>query len=262
MKITQLVSTACLHSALGTLACNNDTPTGALTVPFQLGSSGSCSFKNAADMDIPVESVRVALYRPGTVGTAEPIAEDTVDCADAQALFTTVNAGRYEVVAEGLDADDLVVFDNEGEDSTVEVLEGQDITADKVRLNLTPAKLNVRWSFDGFENNQCTQVPLKTLAVEARRDDGNSSLGSGVFTCDQAADGEMGYHKLADDDRRLNGIDIDTVEITPQDASGKMIGEIAVFNFEPPGPGHTINLTIKIACTDTGCDLSGSGTPD
>jgi len=263
MKITHIVSSVALLSALGTLpACNNDTPTGALTVPFQLGTSGACSFKDAADMDIPVANVRVGIYRPGTIGTAEPVAEDTVACADGEALFTTVNAGTYEVVAEGLDADDLVVFDNEGEGNTVEILEGQDITAETVRLNLTPVKLNVRWSFDGFDFNQCTQVPLKTLAVEARRDDGNSPLSDGEFTCDQAADGEMGYRLLVDDDRRLNGNDLDTVEITPKDSAGKTIGTIAAFSFDPPGPGRTVNLTVSILCTATSCDLSGSGMPD
>lgn len=263
MKITHFVSSACILSALLTLpACNNDTPTGALTVPFQLGSSGACSFKNPADQDVPVANVHVALYRPGTIGSAEPVADDTVACAEGQALFTTVNAGTYEVVAEGLDADDLIVFDNEGEGNTVEILEGQDITSETVRLNLTPVKLNVRWSFAGFDFNQCTQVPLKTLAVEARRDDGNSPLGDGEFTCDQAADGEMGYHLLVDADRRLNGNDLDTVEITPKDAAGKTIGDIAAFTFDPPGPGHTVNLTVSIMCTATNCDLSGSGTLD
>lgn len=261
MKITHLASTACLLSVLA--ACSHDTPTGALTVPFQIGSSGACSFKNAAGTDIPVENVRIALYRPGTVGGAEmSIAEDTVACADGQALFTTIDAGTYEVVAEGLDADDLVVFDNVGEDSKVEVVEGQDITVDTVRLNLTPAKLNLRWSFAGFDFNQCTQVPLESFAIEARRDGGNSPLGDGEFTCDQASDVEGGYHALVDEERRLNGNDIDTVEISPKDASGKTIGDIATFTFTPPGPGHTINLTISIMCTATNCDLSGSGMPD
>lgn len=263
MKITHIVSTACILSALVTLpACNNDTPTGALTVPFQLGTSGACSYKNAGDMDLPVEKVRVALYRPGTIGSAEPVAEDFVECEDGEALFTTVNAGTYEVVAEGLDLAQLIVFDNEGEGNVVEILEGQDIIAETVRLNLTPVKLYVRWSFAGFDFNQCTQVPLKTLGVEARRDDGNSPLGDGEFTCDQAADGEMGYRLLVDDDRRLNGNDLDTVEITPKDAAGKTIGDVATFAFDPPGPGRTVNLTVSITCTATNCDLSGSGMRD
>lgn len=259
MKSNLLVSSACLVVALA--ACNNDTPTGSLTVPFKIGSANVCSFKNPSGADVPVDDVRIALYRKGTVDSGEPVAEETAPCAEGQALFTTIDAGNYDVVAEGKDADGLVVFDNEGEGSVAEVLEGQDVTADEVRLNLTPAKLQVRWSFSGFEFNQCTQVELETLSIEARRDGGNSPLGDGEFSCDQAADAGDGYHLLVDTDRRLNGNDIDTVEITPRDASGKTIGSIAAFSFDPPGPGHTIKLTLGIECTATNCDLTCAGTP-
>ncbi len=261
MKITHFISTACLLGALGTsVACNNDTPTGSLTVPFQLGSNNVCSFKNPADEDVAVTDVRVALYRPGTIGTADPIAEETVPCADGEALFTTVNAGTYDVVAEGRDADELVVFDNEGEGSKTEVLEGQDNESNRVRLNLTPVKVYVRWSF-GFDNSQCTQIPVKVFAVEARRDDGNSKLGAGDFACDDTPD-EGNYHLLADPGRVINGNDIDTVEVTPKDAAGKEVGTFVSFKFDPPGPGHSVHLSIDVKCDGDKCDLSGSGAPD
>lgn len=261
MKISHVVTTACLLLA----ACNNDTPTGALTVPFQLGSNDVCSYKGLDGSDIPVEEVRVALYTPGVIADdTEPFAEETVDCADGQALFTTVNAGKYTVIAEGLNADGRVVFDNGASVDTdfAEVLEGQDVVSDSIRLTLTPVKLNVRWQFKGFEFNQCTQVPLTTLTVDALRDDGNSPLGQGAdYACDQPADGEMGYHRLADDARALNGNDLDTVEIAPKDMTNKVIGDIAKFQFDPPGPGGTVNLSIDITCTATTCDLSCAGDP-
>lgn len=262
MKITHFVSTACILSALSTLsACNNDTPTGALTVPFQIGSNDVCTFKNPADMDIPVEDVRIALYRPGTIGSAEPVAEETVPCADKEASFTTIAAGTYEIVAEGLDANRLVVFDNVGEMNKAEVLEGQDTSADRVRLSLTPAKVYLRWSY-GFGNSQCSQIPVKKYAVEARRDDGNSKLGEGDFACDAVTDDPDNYHLLADEGRVINGNDLDTIEITPKDASGGDVGMYASFSFAPPGPGGSVKLSITVECSDTECNLMGSGMPD
>lgn len=261
MKITQLVSTACLLSALGTLACNNDTPTGSLTVSFKLGTNNVCSFKNAAGTDNPVADVRIALFRPGTVGSADPIAEETVACADGEALFTTINAGTYEIVAEGMDAKKLVVFDNEGEGDKAEVLEGQDNESNTVTLSLTPVKVYLRWSF-GFGSSQCATLPLKLFDVEARRDDGNAKLGSGSFTCDASTDDPNNYHLLADMGRVLNGNDIDTIVITPTNATGKDVGDAASFSFDPPGPGNSVFLSIEAKCSGETCDLSGSGTPD
>lgn len=259
MKITHLASTACLLSVLA--ACNNDTPTGSLTVPFQIGLNGVCSYKDPAGVDVPVANVRIGLYRPGTIGTEEPVLEDTVACSEGAVEFPTVNAGTYEIVAEGLDSADLVVFDNEGADSKAEVVEGQAGTAQEIRLLLTPVKLYLRWTF-GFGNSQCDQIPLKVLAVEALRDSGASSLGIGDFACDQEAVIEGNYRLFIDENRDLNGNDLDSVVITPQDAAGKSVGQEATFQFAPPGPGRSVKLSITIECTDTACDLMGSGTPD
>lgn len=267
MKSNLFVSSACLAGALVALAaCNNDTPTGSLTVPFQLGANSVCTFKDPAGADVAVETITMRLYRPGTVETAEePVAEEQAPCSDGEIVFGTIDAARYTVVAEAK-VGDKVVFDNGGsvEEDVVEVLEGQEVTADSVRLTLTPVKVLLQWSF-GFGNSQCSQIPMKNLEITTLRDDGNSELGAGgVFSCDQPLD--IGnYRLLADPDRSLNGNDLDTIEIVPTDAAGKAVGTFVTYQFPEPGPGGEIRLSVVIDCSDTACDLAckdGTCTPD
>lgn len=261
MKSNHLAS--CLLGALALSACNNDTPLGSLTVPFQIGTNNVCSYKNPSDEDVPVSSVRVSLYRKGTLDMAEPVAVADAPCADGEVLFEDVTAGNYNVVAEGINGDGLVVFDNgsSAAEDFAEVLEGQDILAESVRLTLTPVKVLLRWKF-GFGNNQCTQIPMSSLELTTLRDDGNAELGpGGSFACEDDDIDADGYHRLVDDTRALNGNDLDTIEIAPKDMAGATIGDLAIFQFPERGPGATVKLTIEITCTDTACDLACSGTP-
>lgn len=256
MNIKQLVTHACTFSALiVATACNNSTPTGALVVPFQIGAGADCA-------DVNVEKVTVTLVEPILAGsTAEPVPVDevTVDCAAGEALFTAVEVGEYNVQLEGTDPDNTVVVDNVLSFATdvAEVLEGQEVKLDRpIRMGSTPAELQVRWSFSGFIN-QCTQIPIAKFEIIASKNNGTDILLAGEFSCDSVPDAENSYRILQDEMRKLNGAELDTIEITALDATGNPIDDTLVYNLvEVPGAGKTVQITFTAECTADTCTVT------
>lgn len=259
MNIKQLVThVSCLSALLAVAACNNDTPTGNLEVAFEIGSGVPCD---------NVEDITIKLIKPGakpdvTTGEIEPTAELTVDCSAGKGLLTSVEAGKYNVVIEGTDAENTIVVDNVLTAATdvAEVLENADTNAGTIKLSPTPAQLQIRWKLDGFVN-QCTQVPVKTFEVIAYKNAGKSPILMGAFDCDAPADLEMSYRSLPDPDRDLDGEELDSIEIIPHDATGNNVGDRVVYNITPPGAGKPVKLTFSTECTDTVCDLKCAAVP-
>ena len=254
MNTKQLVSQlASLCALIAVAACNNDTPTGNLEVSFQIGSGVPCANVGAEDITIKLVS--------GSDLTAEPAAEVTVACDEGKALLTSVEVGTYQVVVEGTDSSNTIVVDNglTAMTDVAEVLEGQDTKLSNViKLSPTPAKLLVRWNYSGFKN-QCTQIPVANFEVIGYKNGGTAQIAMGSFACDSVADaGADGtYHSFPDPNRLVDGAELDSIEITPRDATGNVVGTDIVYNLvEPPGPGKTVQLTFSVDCTDTTCDLA------
>ncbi len=259
MNTKQLVSQlASLCALIAVAACNNDTPTGNLEVSFQIGSGVPCANVGAEDITIKLVS--------GSDLTAEPAAEVTVACDEGKALLTSVEVGTYQVVVEGTDSSNTIVVDNglTAMTDVAEVLEGQDTKLSNViKLSPTPAKLLVRWNYSGFKN-QCTQIPVANFEVIGYKNGGTAQIAMGSFACDSVADaGADGtYHSFPDPNRLVDGAELDSIEITPRDATGNVVGTDIVYNLvEPPGPGKTVQLTFSVDCTDTTCDLACASDP-
>lgn len=259
MNIKQLVThVSCISALVAAAACNHDTPTGNLEVSFEIGSGVPCD---------NVEDVTVKLVKPGTKADADGLvdaeAEVTVECSSGKALLTSVAAGKYQVVVEGTDAENTVVVDNvlSSETDIAEVLEGSDTTLGRtIKLSPTPAKLLLRWAFNGFLT-QCTQIPLATFQVTGYKNAGKSTIAMGEFACDAAADADDSYRTFPDEARDLDGEELDSIEIVPVDATGNNVGDRVVYNITPPGAGKTVKLTFSTECTDTTCDLKCAADP-
>lgn len=257
MNIKQLVTKFSCLSLLAVAACNNDTPTGNLEVAFEIGSGVPCD---------NVEDVTVKLVKPGAKadvdGVIEPVAEITVACSAGKALLTSVETGNYQVIVEGTDAENTIVVDNglTAETDLAEVLEGADTSAGTIKLSPTPAKLLIRWTLEGFLN-QCTSIPVANFDVIGYKNAGKSPIAMGAFACDSAADQDDFYHALPDTDRNVDGEELDSIEITPKDATGNVVGERVVYSITPPGAGKTVKLTFSTECTDVMCDLKCKATP-
>jgi hypothetical protein len=259
MNIKQLVThVSCLSALVAAAACNHATPTGNLEVAFEIGSGVPCD---------NVQDVTIKLVKPGTKadasGVIEATAELTVDCSAGKGLLTSVEAGTYDVVVEGTDADNTVVVDNllTADMDHAEVLENADTNVGHtIKLSPTPAKLEIRWKLEGFVN-QCTQVPVKTFEVIGYKNAGKSPIAMGAFDCDAPSDLEMSYHSFLDPDRDLDGEELDSIEIIPHDATGNSVGDHVVYNITPPGAGKTVKLTFSTECTDTVCDLKCAADP-
>jgi hypothetical protein len=258
MNIKQLVThVSCLSALVAVAACNNATPTGNLEVAFEIGSGVPCD---------NVEDINIKLIKPGTVadadGAIEPTAEVSVACSAGKALLTSVEAGNYQVIVEGTDAEGTIVVDNglTAETDLAEVLEGSDTSAGTIKLSPTPAKLLMRWAFNGFLT-QCTQIPLTNFEVIAYKNAGKSPIAMGTFACDAAADADDSYRTFPDEARDLDGEELDSIEIVPQDATGNPVGDRVVYNITPPGAGKTVKLTFSTECTEAMCDLKCAAEP-
>lgn len=258
MNIKQLViHVSCLSALVAAAACNNDTPTGNLEVAFEIGSGVPCD--NVEDVTIKLIKFGA---KPDVDGVLEPTAELTVACSEGKGLLTSVETGKYNVVVEGTDAENTIVVDNglTAETDLAEVLEGSDTSAGTIKLSPTPAKLLLRWAFNGFLT-QCTQIPLATFDIVAYKNAGKSPIAMGSFTCDAAADADDSYRTFPDEARDLDGEELDSIEIVPNDDAGNAVGAKIVYNITPPGAGKTVKLTFSTECTDTTCDLKCAAEP-
>jgi len=228
--------------------CSNDPPIGDIEIPFEIGVvAAMCS-------DVGAVEVRMTLTQILEEGGPPSPQTETIACDDGKVVFSGINAGKYELLAEALAGDGVVILDNlRATARTVEVLEDTTVTATPVTLTFTPAQILVAWELrkGGFQA-QCANVDTKKFQVSAARTGGIEPLGQAhVFACDDAAD-VFPFHTVPDPMRQLDGSTIDTVVIQPQDAAGAAIGgKLGVSLIAAPGHGRPVK--IKVVCEDEVC---------
>lgn len=236
-------------ATLGLGGCTTDP--GSLVIPFSIGAASvTCD-------GVGVDKVEMHLIEISEEGSADPVTYDAeAPCVDGQVEFSGIAVGNYELEVRALASDGVTVFDNEDPSSLkkVEALEGQTVTTETVELTPTPAQILVRWDLKqaGF-SAQCANVMTQQFEVSLFTADGVSKLLTAEpIACDAPADVAPGYHLVPDPDRKIDGTQVGTIQINPQDAMGNDIGTPIVFDMlTPPGRGRSVKVTVS--CDDDVC---------
>ncbi|HKU38153.1 MAG TPA: hypothetical protein VJR89_08400 [Polyangiales bacterium] len=223
--------------SLALAACfEDDDSTGTLVVPFELGNGRDCD-------DFDVEHVR------GELDDGKYV--DEVRCEIGVVKFEDVPKGKYDVRLFGLDNDDVAVMDSlEEDDLEMEVLgDGTTVIAgDAVKLTSAPANLYIRWTF-GF--GTCKSAGVDQFEVEVWRGDGSDLLMDSELDCDEVSDDDENYHLVPDPKREFAGDEVGEVTITPVDKHDDEIGDPVEFEFDAPGAGRDVKLSLL--CNEEGC---------
>jgi hypothetical protein len=158
----------------------------------------------------------------------------------------------------GVDREGVAVMDSlqAGEVPVSVVGRGTTVIADPaIMLTAAPAHLQLRWGF-GF--GTCDSAGIKEFQVTAWRSDGSALLLDSKVACNAVGEGAEQYRGVPDLQRELVGNEVGEVNVQPLDKNGTPIGQAATFEFEAPGAGRFVNLSVT--CDTGGC--SGSGQPD
>jgi len=235
-------------TSLAVVSCGGADPIGGLRIPFTLGANVDCS-------TVGVEQVRMTATLIEDGDGSGITFEESAPCGAGEVTLNNVDIGTYNITAEGLDPNGLIILDNLDPGGTVqaEVLEGQTNSADSVTLLPAPAVLRLRWSLnvDGFQA-MCQEVTTAKFTVETYKADGLKQLTSHTFGCDDPADSEGQHRTMPDLERALAGDEVAIVHITPKDANNTAIGDVTqVCLASPPGYGQEIRVTI--ACDNDVC---------
>jgi hypothetical protein len=234
-----------LAAAFGS-ACgeDKDPEAGVLVVPYELGNRRTCD-------DVDVKIVRAELDDPMFV-------EETL-CGNAGEIrFPEVPPGSYHVRLFGVDSSGFAVMDSlqSGEVPVSVVGRGTTVVADPaIKLTAAPAHLLLRWGF-GF--GTCESSGIARFAITAWRSDGSALLLDTHVDCEMPGEGAEQYRGVPDLERELAGNEVGEVNVQPLDKNDTPIGEASLFNFDAPGAGRYVKLSLS--CDAGGC--SGSGVPD
>jgi hypothetical protein len=222
--------------------CAEDEPrNGVLVVPFKLGNGRSCE-------DLGIVAVR------GELNGGEY--EEEIDCSAGQVRFTLLPAGRFEVTLYAIDDDGFVVMDSLTDATTdIDVVGGGTTVVfdPAVKLTASPAQMKLRWQF-GF--GSCESSQIDRFAIAAWREDGSELLMESEIACDVPGEGRGQYRLVPDLERELSGDELGEIEIQPIDVNDLSAGDPVVFDFEPPGPGREVKLSLT--CNTSGCEGSGA----
>jgi hypothetical protein len=229
----------------GCLACAPDKGPGSLVVEYILGNNKMCD-------ELGVERIAVSVYQ-GEID--EPTAEynEMLICDDiGEAVVSDIEPGVYSVSAIGYDANDVAIFDNQGQPATeraVEIFEAAE-TNYEASLSARPAQLSIGWRLGegGFGN--CSGVGIDSFEITTFEQGGGVVLLEADLDCELGGDA-MGFRLVPDPLRLLNGLRFGEVGIQPLDSSGNSVGTAATFEFTPVGYGYEVNL--RIECTELGC---------
>ena len=231
----------CLFAFAAPLAgCAEDEGPGTLVVPFQFPAPFTCA-------DLDVDQVRVQL------GDDDVGINSRDTCTSGEVRLVDVPAGRYEMLVEGLNTQNIAVTDNLAdprEARLVEVLgDGATVTVSpEVVLTTAPAKLEIAIDFLA---SSCTGSGITNFDVRTS-DDAAGSLLQYDLPCDDSVEG---FVAIPDPDRELRGNDFTSISVQPLDASRTAVGLAVQQTFEPPGPGQTVRLLLR-DCDSNGCPSS------
>lgn len=241
------LSIGALVTAGSLMACQPDTGPGSVVVEYVLGNSKTCA-------EVGVEDVQATLFKGSY---EEPTAKysQMASCDEGEVVLEGVPPNTYEVRVIGFNGNGVATFDNLGQTATKRVVEVLEAAQSQFESDLTarPADLLIRWRLgaDGFGN--CTGVGIARFEIAAYEVGGGSLMLETVIDCESAGD-ENGYHLVPDPDRELNGVQFGEVGIQAIAADGTEVGGPAVFEFEPVGAGHPVELQIE--CDADGCDAT------
>lgn len=239
MRIGRLALGCGLLLALG-CGEENGSDEGVLVVPFQLGNRKECS-------DLGVVGVRVELD--------DGELSQEVDCEAGEVRFNLLDPGRYQVAVYGLDADGIAIMDSLAAGPLTADVIGRDTTVvldPAATLTAAPAKLLMRWQF-GF--GSCESAAVGGFTVSAWRADGGELLMEADVPCGMPGEGREQYRQIPDLERELSGDSVGEIDVQPYDVNDIAMGDPTTFQFEPPGAGHAIKLSLT--CNGGGCDGSG-----
>jgi hypothetical protein len=214
---------------------------GMLVVPYELGNGRDCE-------TLGVVAVRAELDGGDFV--------EESDCEHGEVRFTLLPPGRYDAVVYGLDERDVAVMDSLAEGpARIDVVGGGTtvVFEPPIRLTAAPAQLKLRWQF-GF--GSCDSAAIERFAVSAWRSDGSELLMTAEVSCDMPGEGRGQYRSVPDLERELSGDELGEVEVQPYDEHGLPVGEPVVFDFDSPGPGGEVRLSLD--CDLGGCEGTGS----
>jgi hypothetical protein len=220
---------------LATLACGNEDPDGTLTVNYTLGLSNNCA-------TLDVQRISVVL--------GDGSYSEEADCDPSSPIvLDSVKAGNYPMRVNAIDSMGFIVMDNlddPSDDDNAEVVGGGSREVD-AQLTTTPAEIGVKWinTFEG-EPAECSFLSTVTFQVTAYENEG--TLLSHDFDCVKPP----GFAAVPDEERTIDGLGLDGVRIRLLDDGGDELEEV-IFEFLPPGPGRTVELTIT-------CDEVSDGT--
>lgn len=228
---------------MGMAGCNNDPGSGTLTLQYQFGVIGStCAAEG-------VSSVRVSI---GNEVDEEPCSED------GEVTISSVPAGNYDVVVEGLDAEGITVRDNIGndDDESVEVIGGSS-QEHEVFLYPTPAEIEltlVLLDEDELQLPSLDSSQIEAFQVRASEGTNNLLLDGEVVIADLTSARTI----VADPNRQLDGEEVNTIvlnavigsSIVPVDAN---LNTAAIENFTFEAPGHGRLIEIRVECVGTSC---------
>lgn len=216
--------------------------TGDLIVPFVLGNAVSCGKSD----------VRVVVAFLDDDRSAE------AECDAGAVVFSDVPAGAYDVKLFGYAEDNTsIVMDSLATKQLFAQVAGGATTTlpEDVVLTAAPVRLELRWGF-GFRS--CESNGVDRFVVSAWIAGGTDPLLTAELGCTQDTTDHDNYRTVPDPERDLKGGIVGQVSIQALRVDGAAVGKPAIFEFDPPGSGSSIRLTVE--CGQTGC--AGTGMPD
>lgn len=219
------------------------TSTGSVVVPYVLGNMRTCK-----DMGIDVVQ--------GVLDDQFLVLE--VPCEEGRIRFVDLPEGLYRVALFGLSEDGYSVMDSLGPEAIIIKVPGQGVSATvepAILLTAAPAHLQIRWDF-GFSS--CAGAGVESFMIRAWNPDGRDLLLEETLPCESNGSGSQQYRDVPDFGRNLGGTLVGQVSVSALRDDGTPFGPPVGFNFEPPGSGRRIQLTLK--CNGSGCE--GVGKPE
>jgi hypothetical protein len=242
--LNRTVVAALVAAPLAFSSCKlgDDNGKGTLVVPFELGNGKTCK-------DVGISKVKATLN--------EDEYTQNGSCSTQEVRFEGVKSGVYTLKLYGISSDGVATMDS-AEQENVRVVTDNTVKVDPaVVLVDAPAEIKLRWSL-GYGN--CQIWKIDHFKVKAWSEDGNKLLLDTKLACAVNKADEDNYRTIPDPDRKLDGSNVGSLQVEPDDSNGAKIGSdtLAKFTFDSPVPGGVVRLSVD--CDSDGC--TGSGQAD